>query len=375
MKAKSIKGGSPDEIQSALQQSMTDGFRPTLAIVFISIRQERSVVCKILNDAGISIYGATSNGEFINEDYEQGTIAILLLEINPEYFFIQYAELNGKDDRKIASSLATEALQKFRDPAFLVTGCNLQTETEEMIAGFTDVIKDINMNGGMAGDDLSFTDQYVFTNNDSGSRAVLTVVFDQEKVMMKGRASHGWKPFGTSKTVTKSEGGRIYTIDNEPALDICLRYTGIPIDHPNLQMELILNCPLQLEKEQGDPVMRPGFHIFLEDHSIATFGKIPVGSKVRFSLAPDFDVIQKVVEENSNFKEAEMPEADALVVYNCSGRLLTLGPFIGQEIKGMQDVWNVPMAGMFSNAEIGRTMQGQVELHNLTTCWVALKEK
>jgi len=375
MKAKSIKGNSPQEIKSALQQSMADSFQPTLAIVFLSVRQDRTAVCKILNDAGISIYGATSNGEFINEDYEQGTIAILLLDINPQYFFIQYADLNGTDDRKTTSFLATEASREFHNPAFLLTACNLRTDAEELIAGFTDVIEDVNINGGLAGDDMSFRDQFVFTNDNSGSRAVLALVFDQDKVEMKGRASHGWKAFGTFKTITKSEGSRIYSIDNEPALDICLRYTGIPIDHPNLKMELILNCALQLEKEEGYSIMRPGFDIFLEDHSILTYAKIPTGSRVRFSLPPDFDVIQKVVDENSSFKETEMPQADALVVYNCSGRLVTLGPFIGEEIKGMRDVWNVPMAGMFSNAEIGRTKNGNVELHNLTTCWVALKEK
>ena len=37
MKAKSIKGASPEEIRSGLQQSMADGFTPTLAIVFASI--------------------------------------------------------------------------------------------------------------------------------------------------------------------------------------------------------------------------------------------------------------------------------------------------------------------------------------------------
>ena len=34
MKAKSIKGKSPEEIKAALEQSMADGFKPTLAIVF-----------------------------------------------------------------------------------------------------------------------------------------------------------------------------------------------------------------------------------------------------------------------------------------------------------------------------------------------------
>jgi hypothetical protein len=42
MKAKSIKGKTPDEIQPELSESMGDGFKPTLAIVYASIKQERS---------------------------------------------------------------------------------------------------------------------------------------------------------------------------------------------------------------------------------------------------------------------------------------------------------------------------------------------
>jgi len=64
MKAKSIKGRTRDEIQIALRQSMNDGFKPTLAIVFLSVSQDRKAVCKVLSDAGIKIFGATTNGEF-----------------------------------------------------------------------------------------------------------------------------------------------------------------------------------------------------------------------------------------------------------------------------------------------------------------------
>ncbi|TMI69389.1 MAG: hypothetical protein E6H09_19910 [Bacteroidetes bacterium] len=383
MRAKSIKGKSPDEIQSALQQSIADarlsdgqGFEPTLAIVFISLSQDRDALCKILNDAGIAIYGATSNGEFIDENYEQGSISILLLDINIKYFFIQFAELNGKDDRQITADLARQALKKFRDPAFLVTSCDLQTDIEEMLAGFTDSVgSTANIAGGMAGDDLSFSQQFVFTNKESGNRAVLTLVLDQEKVIMKERASHGWRAVGTDKTITRSEANRLFTIDGVPALDVCLKYSGLPVDHPKLIHELVMNFPLQLQRENGDPLMRPAYMINWEDHSLMTSGKLPQGSKIRFSLPPDFDVIEKVIEENRKFRETEMPEADALLIYNCGGRLLSFGPLIGEEIKGIKEVWNVPMAGMFSNAEIGRTRNGNVETHNLTTCWVVLKEK
>ena len=43
MKARSIKGSSAEEIKAALQQSMTDGFKPTLAIVFLSVKQDIAV--------------------------------------------------------------------------------------------------------------------------------------------------------------------------------------------------------------------------------------------------------------------------------------------------------------------------------------------
>jgi hypothetical protein len=112
-----------------------------------------------------------------------------------------------------------------------------------------------------------------------------------------------------------------------------------------------------------------------DDHSLMTSGKLPQNSRIRFSLPPDFDVIEKVIEENKKFKETEMPEADALILYNCGGRLMSIGPLISEEIKGIKEIWNVPLAGMFSNAEIGPTRNGKVEMHNLTTCWVALKEK
>ncbi|MBL0306481.1 MAG: hypothetical protein IPQ25_10740 [Chitinophagaceae bacterium] len=45
MKAKSIKGNSTEEIQSGLRESMADGFKPTIAIVFISVKQDREAIC------------------------------------------------------------------------------------------------------------------------------------------------------------------------------------------------------------------------------------------------------------------------------------------------------------------------------------------
>ena len=70
-----------------------------------------------------------------------------------------------------------------------------------------------------------------------------------------------------------------------------------------------------------------------------------------------------------------MHNADALIVFSCTVRLLAFGPMMNMEIEGLKKVWNVPLAGMFSMAEPARATYGNLEMHNLTTCCVVLKEK
>ena len=50
MNVKTIRSKSVDEIKLFIQQSMDEGFLPTLAIVFISSSQNRQAVCEILKE-------------------------------------------------------------------------------------------------------------------------------------------------------------------------------------------------------------------------------------------------------------------------------------------------------------------------------------
>ena len=379
MKAKSIKGKSPQEIQAALQQSLADGFKPTLAIVFLSISQDRKTVCKILDEAGVKIFGATTNGEFTDENPEKFSVALLLLDMNPAYFSILFSEYAGKNYRGSAKSIAGKAKQLYAHPAFLIAGSHMETDAEQLLFGFEDEIgKNVNVFGGMAGDDYAFTEQFVFTNNNESNCGMIALALDEEKIKIKGIATCGWKAVGTEKTVTKSEGNHVYTVDNVPVLELTTKYGGIENvspDNKNLMLEVAANLPIQLQREFGDPVMRPGLVLDWADGSFYCSGTIPQGSKVRFSLPPDFDVMEKVIKGVEKLKATDMPEADALVIFSCAGRILSFGPMMNQEIEGIKNVWNVPMVGMFSNAELARATGGNLEMHNLTTCTVALKEK
>jgi hypothetical protein len=68
-----------------------------------------------------------------------------------------------------------------------------------------------------------------------------------------------------------------------------------------------------------------------------------------------------------------MPEADAPVVDSDRGRILAIGPLMNMEIEGVKNVWNAPMAGMFSTANLGKTTGRNLEMHNGTACFIALQ--
>jgi len=121
MKAKSIKGNSPEEIKTELEQSLADGYQPTLAFVFISIKQNIEAINNLLGQQNIRIFGATTGGEFIDGDIGAGTIAVLLVDMNPAHFMLQLDDYSAKNPVELIKNMATKAKSRFRNPAFILT--------------------------------------------------------------------------------------------------------------------------------------------------------------------------------------------------------------------------------------------------------------
>lgn len=384
MQAKSIKGKTPEEVQLALLQSKADGFKPTLAIVFISIKQDRKAVCEILNSHGIDIVGATSCGEFIDGYQGEGSIVILLLDLNHDYYTIFFEDFGERDVSAIAKQMTQRALKRFQHPAFIL--CSTAVSTKGEYFGGEILIKSIesiagsqaNVFGGMAGDDGAFTGTYVFTKDQSSDVGMVVLVLDEDKVSLEGMAISGWKPMGTIKTVTSSKDAWLYSIDGEPALEMYLRYLGKKNvsgegDYKIFE-ELGFYYPF-LAIDAGDPVIRTPLMINKEKNAIKLDFPIPAGKKLQFSMPPDFDIVETVLDNANEIKQSSQTDAEALLIFSCAGRLGALGPMITSENDGLQEIWKAPMAGFFTYGEYGKGVKGKQQFHSTTCCWVALKEK
>lgn len=385
MKAKSIHGSSTDELKTALTQSMADGYRPTLAIVFVSIKQERKEICEILSEMDIDILGATSSGEFIDGHQSEGATVIMLMDIPREDYCIVFESIGEKTPEAAARLLGEAALSKFNNPAiifcstfFSVDGKVLKGES--LMHSIESVVgPQVNIFGGMAGDDISFTGTFVFTRDQSTDYGMVALILNEDKIELHGMAISGWKPIGIYRTVTKSEDNLVYIIDDKPALEVYLRFLGMDTssanDRKNFFDTVGVHYPIQLERENREPMMCNPIGYDQEKEALIFESNVLQGSRFRFSTPPDFDIIETVVGKAAALKNETHAEAEALLIFSCAGRLSALGPMAQEENEGLYNVWNAPMAGFYTYGEFGRAVNGKHEFHSTTCCWVALSEK
>jgi len=385
MRSKSIKGKSTEEIKRALKNSLADGFAPTIAFVFISIKQDRKAICALMDSKNIEVFGATSCGEFINGHQTEGEIAILLLELAKEHYTILFENMEDGNMDNAVSRLANNALKQFSNPSLIVCGPGINQKGEHFEG--EKLVKSLEKQlgaeklffGGMAGDDWVLKETFVFTNTKESNYGIVALVLNADKISLNGMAITGWKPIGIARTVTKSEGKLLYEIDGKSALDIYLKYLGKTdkLNEKDFKIfeDVSIEFPFLVERDTNETVIKSPQRIDHEAHALVMDNPMQEGTKFWFTQPPEFDIVEEVIEKATQLKTDLGTDADALLIFSCGGRKPILGPMVTDENEGLAELWDTPMAGFFTYGEFGRVLNGRQNFHGGACCWVTLKEK
>lgn len=380
MKSKSLLTSSLIVIENEIKKLKEEGFLPTLAFVFTSQVDLIPDIMNLMEENRIQVFGASTSGEFTENGMADDATSIVFLDMNLAYFKIEIRDLESQTTAEAGEEIGSVGESNFKNPGYIISSADMQTPGEVVINEIRNKSgNDVNIIGGIAGEPVFFKG-LIFTSKEVFNRGLISLILDQDKVILEGTAISGWKPVGTEKTITNCQGTWIHRIDDKPALDVLWKFIGEElVEDESMDSEDIIRLnstfPLQVLRKNNYAVMRPLLLANIKEKSVMVGGLVHEGEKFRFSLPPDFEVIDEVIASSKRLQESKLPSADAMLIFTCIGRHFSLGPLINEEIEGLAKTWNIPMGGFLALGEFGKAERAdQAEFHGTTCSWAVIKE-
>ena len=239
-------------------------------------------------------------------------------------------------------------------------------DSECLLKKITQRFPKIVIAGGNAGDDNKFEKCDIFSYSCKSCDVVFAAI-DSDTLHVETKFLFNWHTIGKELTITKSEGNRVYEINNIKTIEIYKHYLGQEVVDNILihgtQFPLIYN-------DNGIDVARAPI-ILHEDGSLTFAGMISQESKVRFGYA-NVEFINQYNQENL-FDEF-FHKNEAIYIFSCTARRAMLGTYLNDEISLINEI--APTSGFITYGEFFHDSKScSNNLLNITTTYVILNEE
>ncbi|SDE16364.1 sensor domain-containing diguanylate cyclase [Sporomusa acidovorans] len=298
------------------------------------------------------IIGTTTSGEIVNGQVVGLQTVLSFSILKKSAITSGFFRATGNRDFELGQHIAAK-LGNDRTKLLILFATGL-SDPQEMLMGIQSFYPRLPVAGGIAGNN-SFTEQcseqyYVICNDQILASGVVGVAIEGNDITVNCYSHLGWQPIGKEMTITKTDGQRIYTIDDIPAYEIYKKYLGLDKigDFCN-----VLEYPLIVERQGIRSASTP--YTYYEDDSIGFAAKLFEGEKVRLS----FGHVGMISEAISVLCETiKAHPAESIFIYSCECRRGFLQELSKIETKPLQEI--APTAGFFTLGEffhIGNTNQ------------------
>lgn len=239
----------------------------------------------------------------------------------------------------------------------------------ELIKGINSTLpENVNVTGGLAGDADNFVITLVGLNQTPTTNTMVAVGLYSDVLQVGYGSVGGWDSYGPVRKITKSEGNKLYSLDDQPALELYKRYLGdLVADLPGSA----LLFPLSIKAEDNQPaVVRTILGIDEENQAMIFAGDIQQDADAQLMKA-NFDRIIEAAEDaaESSTQSITATNTELALCISCVGRKMILGPRTVEEVEQVREVLGDKPAiiGFYSYGELApfRTTT-KCELHNQT---------
>jgi len=286
------------------------------------------------------IIGSTTDGEIESGKVSTGKTVLSFTSFSDtklKTYIVEHLEDGYYSGKSVAEELIeedTKLILAFTD--------GLKTNGEAFLKGISSVNETVLVAGGLAGDNATFTQTYVFDKKTITSQGAVAVAFNSQILTVSNDYSFHWRRIGKELTITKVENNRVYTIDNRTAVETYMHYLGNEMAEglPAVGIEFPL-----ISVKNGMNVARAvlGKH---EDGSLSFAGNFEEGDKVKFGYGNPKEILQH---SPHMVKKVASTSPEAIFVYSCMARRHFMSDVIEAETLPLHDL--APVAGFFTYGE------------------------
>jgi hypothetical protein len=361
-----------------------------LLMVFCSTHLDAAEVlagiCSVTPD-DVRIVGCTSMGEIAErgpglEEIGMDPAVVVTALGGPDFTVATAIVRRASADRRQAGARAAEVMAELNAThrALIMIVDGVTREQHEIVRGAYSVLgASVPIVGGCSADDL----KYLLTYQFHGTGAGVELVVDSIVAVGLGSTApigigiaHGWAKEGEPMVVTKSHGGEVFLIDDEPALDVYLRRIGADralLDDIDAFRAAAFQSPLGMSRRSGEDI-RVVHSADAERGSLLCLADIPQGALV-WTMRTDPGALVTAASDSCAMAVDGLGGASplGLVVFDCGARHLKLGPDnVRAEHAAIAEVaGSARFAGFYTFGEIART-QGSRGMHHLTVVTLAV---
>ena len=266
--------------------------KPQLAIVFGSSWFDQPALLRGVRSIlkGVPLVGESTSGEIVPTGPTSHSCVVMTIASKTLQWSIGAGEDVDTAPREAGQQAAYAALRRFPSSqriGCLLFGDGLVTTYAEVMRGAQEVLGTGSLVvGGLAGDDLRFTQTYQYINDRVLSRAIVGAIVGGQGKMGVG-IEHGFSPISKPRHITRAHGNILVELDHQPAASVYEEYFGHELVG---QMRLEgftrqrIAYPLGIQCEGTDRRLLRNVVAFQDDGSLACSGEIPEDSWLQLMI-------------------------------------------------------------------------------------------
>ena len=369
------------------------GADPRLVIVFCSDRYDlQALVDAVAETApGVPLVGCSTAGELSAASRDAapdaagnkaGDTGVVVTALGGPGFSVATRHavagdvVGGLRQASFEAAACMNDVEPLPHSILMVLTDGLAGDQEEVVRGaYRAVGATVPLVGGCAGDDLKMTATFQFHGTEVLRNSVVAVAIASDAPLGIG-VRHGWRRVGDPMLVTGSDGARLFTLDDKPALDTYLERLGAPTEaytDAAAFTRFALTHPLGVSRRSGEEVRFVAEADF-DERSLVCIANVPKGGLAWFMEGDEDSVLEATDAACGEALEALGGQPPlGMVAFDCIARRGVVGDEgIQREVGRLADfAHGAPVAGFYTYGEFART-RGTTGFHNQTLVVLAV---